>query len=161
MAEVKTKFVFIESKYAQMILNRADKRSIKYFLNRLNGFLEADDMRIGQFGRTLARFEKRFDFKIGVIDFKYYDEQRLMKVRKKMLQQEKIQNFGYMRNLAKLERICLNYIELRKFFNFEKSVFLYEENYLLYCHCGNSKNEGQIKPWLSLDDRSVELRIRE
>jgi hypothetical protein len=143
-----------------MKLTKADKRRIKYYLHRLNGFLETNEMHIGQFGRTLERFEKRFNFKIGVIDFKYYDEQRLMKVRKKMLQQEKIQNFGYMRNLAKLERICLNYIELRKLFNFEKSVFLYEENYLLYCHCGNSKNDWQIMPWIWLDERSVELKIR-
>ena len=104
-----------------MILTKADKRSIKYFLHRLNGFLEVDEFRIGQFGRTLKRFEKRFTFKIGIIDFKYYDEHRLMKVRKKMLQQEKIQNFGYMRNLARLERICLNYIELRELFNIKKS----------------------------------------
>jgi hypothetical protein len=143
-----------------MKLTKADKRRIKYYLHRLNGFLETNEMHIGQFGRTLERFEKRFNFKIGVIDFKYYDEQWLMKVRKKMLQQEKIQNFGYMRNLAKLERICLNYIELRKLFNFEKSVFLYEENYLLYCHCGNSKNDWQIMPWIWLDERSVELKIR-
>jgi hypothetical protein len=144
-----------------MTMTKADKQSIKYFLHRLNGFLEADDMRIGQFGRTLARFEKRFSFKIGLIDFKYYDEKRLMKVRKKILKQERIQNYGYIRNLAKLERICLNYIELRKLFNFEKSVFLYEENYLLYCHCGNSKNDWQIKPWIWLDERYVELKIKE
>lgn len=144
-----------------MILTRADKRSIKYFLNRLNGFLEADHLNIGEFGRTIRRFEKRFDPKIGVIDFKYFDEKRLMKVRKKMLKQERLQNFGYLRNLRKLELICLNYIELRELFSFEKSTFLYDENYLLYCHCGNSKNDWQIMPWLSLDDRSVELRIRE
>jgi hypothetical protein len=143
-----------------MTLTSADKRSINYFLRRLNGFLEADEFRIGKFGKTLTRFEKRFNFKIGVIDFKYYDEQRLMKVSKKMLKQERIQNFGYMRNLAKLERICLNYIELRKLFNFEKSVFLYEENYLLYCYCGTSKNDLKLLLWMSLDERYVELKIR-
>jgi hypothetical protein len=143
-----------------MNLTSSDKRSINYFLRRLNGFLVADEMRIGKFGRTLTRFEKRFSFKIGLIDFKYYDEKRLMKVRKKMLKQEKIQNFGYMRNLAKLERTCLNYIELRKLFNFEKSVFLYEENYLLYCYCGNSRNDLNLLLWISLDERYVELKIR-
>lgn len=160
MAEVKTIFVFIESKYVQMILSRADKRSIKYFLNRLNGFLEADDMRIGRFGRTLERFEKRFDFKIGVIDFKYYDEQRLMKVRKKIFQHGKLHNFGYQRNLRKLEHACISYIELRKLFNFEKSVFLYDENYLLYCHCGTTKNEREIWLWISLDERYVKMNIK-
>jgi hypothetical protein len=83
-----------------------------------------------------------------------------MKVRKKMLQQEKIQNFGYMRNLAKLERICLKYIELRKLFNFEKSVFLFEENYLLFCYCGTSKNDLKLLLWMSLDERYVELKIK-
>ncbi len=143
-----------------MTLTKADKRSLKYFLNRLNGFLEADQLQIGDFGRTLKRFEKRFDPKVGVIDFKYFDEQRLMKVRKKMIKQERLQNFGYLQNLSKLEQICLNYIELRKFFNFEKSVFLFEENYLLYCYCGTSYNDRQIMLWISLDERYVELKIK-
>jgi len=143
-----------------MELTRADKKSIKYFLMKLNGYLEADQFDIEKFSRTLKRFEKRFEPKVGVIDFKYFNEKRLMKVRKQMLQQEKIQNFGYMCNLAKLERICLNYIELRELFSFEKSVFLYEENYLLYCYCGNSKNDEKIMPWIWLDERYVELRIK-
>ncbi len=143
-----------------MTLSRADQRSIKYFLKKLNSFLDTREFEIGKFVQTLQRFEKRLNFKIGIIDFKYYNEQRLMKVRKKILKLEKIQNFGYFRNLRKLERICLAHIELRKHFNFEKSTFLYEDNYLIYCHCGNSKNDGLIKPWLSLDDSSVELRIK-
>ena len=143
-----------------MTINRRDKRSIKYFLKKLNGFLDTKEFVIDKFGKTLTRFEKRFDTKIGVIDFKYYDEQRLMKVRKKMLKQERIQNFGYLRNLSKLERICLNHIELRKLFNFEKSTFLYEENYLLFCQCGTYRNDCEILLWLLLDERFVELKIR-
>lgn len=160
MAEVKTNFVFIESKYVQMILTRADKKSIKYFLLKLNGYLETDQFDIEKYSRTLKRFEKRFEPKIGVIDFKYFDEKRLVKVRKQMLQQEKIHNFGYMRNMAKLERICLNYTELRELFSFEKSTFLIEENYLLYCHSGNSKNEREIWLWISLDERYVKMNIK-
>ena len=133
---------------------------MKYFLKKLNSFLDTKEFEIGKFGQTLNRFEKRFDFKIGIIDFKYYGEQRLMKVRKKMLKQERIQNFGYLRNLSKLERICLNHIELRKLFNFEKSTFLYEENYLLFCQCGNYRNDREILLWLLLDVRYVELKIR-
>lgn len=143
-----------------MILSRADKRSLKYFLNKLNSFLDTKEFEIGKFGQTLKRFEKRFDPKIGVIDFKYYDERRLMKVRKKMLKQERIQNFGYLRNLRRLERICLNYIELRKLFSFEKSMFLYEENYLLFCHCGTSKNDLELLLWISMDERYVGLNIK-
>lgn len=143
-----------------MTINRLDKRSIKYFLKKLNSFLDTKDFEIDKFGKTLTRFEKRFDTKIGVIDFKYYDEQRLMKVRKKMLKQERIQNFGYLRNLSRLERICLNYIELRKLFSFEKSMFLYEENYLLFCYCGTSKNDLELLLWISMDERYVRLNIK-
>jgi len=143
-----------------MILTRADKRSIKYFIKKLNSFLDTREFEIGKFGQTLKRFEKRFNFKIGIIDFKYYDERRLMKVRKKMFKQERLQNFGYIRNLRKLELICLNYIELRELFSFEKSVFLYEENYLLFCQCGTYRNDREILLWLLLDERFVELKIR-
>ena len=143
-----------------MTINRLDIRSIRYFIKKFNSFLDTKEFEIGKFGQTLKRFEKRFDFKIGIIDFKYYDEQRLMKVRKKMLKQERIQNFGYLRNLSKLERICLNYIELRTLFNFEKSTFLYEENYLLFCQCGTYRNDSKILLWLLLDERYVELKIR-
>lgn len=144
----------------KMKLTKDDKRSIKYFLKKLNSFLDTKEFEIGKFGQTLKRFEKRFDFKIGIIDFKYYDERRLMKVRKKMLKQERIQNFGYLRNLSKLERICLNYIELRTLFNFEKSIFLYEENHLLFCQCGNYRNDSEILLWLLLDERYVQMNIK-
>jgi hypothetical protein len=143
-----------------MTYSEADKKSINYFLKRLNGFLEAEYLQMAVFDRTLQRFVKRFNPKIGLIDFKYFDEQRLMKVRKKMIKQERLQNFGYLQNLSKLEQICLNYIELRKLFNFEKSVFIYEENYLLYCYCGTSFNDRQIMLWIALDERYVELKIK-
>jgi len=41
--------------------NSADKKSINYFLKKLNGFFEADQFNIGKFGRTLMRFENRFN----------------------------------------------------------------------------------------------------
>ena len=37
-----------------MKLTKENNRSIKYNLHQLNGFLEADEMRIGQFGRPLS-----------------------------------------------------------------------------------------------------------
>lgn len=143
-----------------MTFSRNDKKSIRYFLKRLDGFLEADDLKIAIFDRTLQRFTKRFSPKIAIIDFKYFDERRLKKVRREIEKQERLQNFGYFQNLSKLELICLNYIEIRKLNSLEKSKFLFEDNYLLYCHFGNSRNDRQIITWLSLDDRIVELKIK-
>lgn len=143
-----------------MILNRADKRSIKYFLNRLNSFLEADQLHIGEFGRTLRRFKKRFDPKIGVIDFKYFDEKRLKKARQEKLKGELIKNFQYVRSQRRLERVCQQYLELKSQIGIEKSKFLFEENVLMYCHFGTSKNDLAIMQWILHDDRYVKLNIR-
>jgi|GEM_PF-1765603 len=143
-----------------MTYSRADKKSIRYFLKRLDGFLEADDLKMAAFDRTVQRFAKRFGPKIAIIDFKYFDERRLKKVRREIEKQERLQNFGYLQNLDKLEVICLSYIAIRELAKLEKSKFLFEDNYLLYCHCGNSKNDRQIIIWLSLDDRVVELKIK-
>lgn len=143
-----------------MNYSKNDKKSIRYFLKRLDGLLEADDLKMAIFDRTLQRFAKRFNPKIAIIDFKYFDERRLKKVRREIEKQERLQNFRYLQNLDRLEVICVSYIEIRKLAKLEKSKFLFENNYLLYCHCGNSKNDRQIITWLSLDDRIVELKIK-
>lgn len=143
-----------------MTLSRADKRSIKYFLNRLNGFLITDEMRIDQFGRTLKRFEKRLNPKIGVVDFKYFDENRLKKARQEKLKGELIKNFQYVRSQRRLERVCQQYLELKTQFDIEKSIFLFEENVLLYCHFGTSKNDQAIMQWILHEDGYVKLNIR-
>jgi len=144
-----------------MNYTEADKKSINYFLKRLDGFLEADNLQIAAFDRSLQRFVKRFNPKIGLIDFKYFDEYRLKKVRREIERQERLLNFGYLNNLRNLEQICLNYVEIRQFAKVDKSKFLFENNYLLYCHCGTSKNDIQIIARLSTDDRRVELKFRD
>ena len=143
-----------------MILTKADIRSIKNTLLKLNGFLDAANVDIDRFDRTISRFEKRFDSKIGVIDFEYFDEQRLTKVRRQILKNEKMQNLGYLQNLIRLERLCSSYIELRKLFNFDQSTFLYEDNFLLYCHFGTSKNDPQILRRILQSERYIKLNIK-
>ena len=140
-----------------MVIVRIGKQ---YFLKKLNSFLDTREFEIGKFGRTLKRFEKRFNFKIGVIDFKYYDEKRLMKVRKKILKLEKIINFGYFRSQRRLELVCQQYLELKAQLDIDKSNFLFEENVLMYCHFGTSKNDQAIMQWILHEDRYVKLNIR-
>jgi len=144
-----------------MTYSEADKKSMKYFLKRLDGFLETDGLKIPAFDQTLQRLVKRFDPKIGIIDFKYFDERRLKKVRREIERQEQLQNFGYLNNLRNLEQICLNYIELQKLIKLEKSTFLFEENYLLFYYCGTSKNEVEIRISFTLDERYDELKIKD
>lgn len=143
-----------------MTYSETDKKSLKYFLKRLNGFLDADNLQVTAFDRTLQRFVKRFHPKIGLIDFKYFDEYRLKKVRREIEKQERLQNFGYLNNLDKLEMICLNYIELQKLIKLEKSIFFFEEGYLMLCYFGTSKSDRQIMQRLLKNERYVELRIR-
>ncbi|HZL09520.1 MAG TPA: hypothetical protein VFC65_05950 [Prolixibacteraceae bacterium] len=140
--------------------NSADKKSINYFLMKLNGFLEADQFDIGKFGNTLMRFEKRFNPIIGIIDFNYFDERRLNKAHRGKQKGEQIQNFQYARSQRYLERVCQQHVELKTLIGIEKSIFLFEENFLLFCHFRTSKNDREILQWIFLDERYVKLNIR-
>jgi hypothetical protein len=160
MAEVKFNFALIGIENKSMTTTRADQRSIKYFLKKLNSFLDNKEFDIGKFGRTLKRFEKRFNFKIGVIDFKYFDENRLKNAQREKLKGDLIKNFQYFRSQRRLERVCQQYLELKTQFDIDKSIFMFEENVLMYCHFGTSKNDPAIMQWILHDERYVKLNIR-
>src|SRR5665648_1244969 len=83
-----------------------------------------------KFRRTLMRFENRFNPWIGIIDFNYFDEKRLKDARRGKQKGEQIQNFQYARSQRYLERVCQQYVELKTLFGIEKSIFLFEENFL-------------------------------
>ena len=143
-----------------MILNSADKKSVNYFLKKMNGYLEADQLDLGKFSRTLKRFEKRFNPKIGVVDFKYFDENRLKKARRERLKAEKFGSHQFARTQRRLERVCQQYLVLKTQYGIDKSKFIYEEKFLLYCHCGTSKNDAVIMQRILYEDRYVKMNIR-
>src|SRR5665648_32177 len=113
-----------------------------------------------KFRRTLMRFENRFNPWIGIIDFNYFDEKRLKDARRGKQKGEQIQNFQYARSQRYLERVCQQYVELKTLFGIEKSIFLFEENFLMFCHFGTSKNDREILQWIFLDERYVKLNVR-
>lgn len=143
-----------------MILNRADKRSVNYFLKKLNGYLEADQLNSNKFSQTLNRFEKRFNPKIGIVDFKYFDENRLKKARREKLKAEQFGSHQFARTQRRLERVCQQYLVLKAQYGIETSKFIYEEKFLLFCHCGTSKNDVFVMQWILYEDRYVKMNIR-
>ncbi|HZL09721.1 MAG TPA: hypothetical protein VFC65_06970 [Prolixibacteraceae bacterium] len=106
------------------------------------------------------RFENRFNPRIGIIDFNYFDERRLKKARQGKQKGERIQNFQYARSQRYLERVCQQHVELKMLLGIEKSIFLFEENFLLFCHFGTSKNEPLIIPYILRDENYSKLNIK-
>lgn len=143
-----------------MNLSKADRISLIYFLSRLNGFLESESFNNVKFSRTLNRLKKRFNPQIGIIDFYFFNEQRHKKARREKLRGEQFQSFGYVRNQRIVEQVCERHIELKSLLQIEKSTFLYEENILMFCHLGSSRNDLIITQVLGRDEMYVKMSIR-
>lgn len=135
---------------------------MNYLLGRLNGYLNAAQADRRKFDRTLNRLKTRFDCKIGLIDFKFFDERRLKKARREKLKGEYIRDFKYAINQRYLGNVCRQYIDFKSRFDVKTSMFLFDEsgNILLFCHFGTSKNDPLLMQWILWDERYVKLNIR-
>lgn len=128
--------------------------------SKLNELLETDSFDEQQFDLLVKSLKEQFNAKIGLIDFKYFNERRQYNAHKEKLKGVQSQNFEYCANQRILERICQKHIELKKLFGIKKSMFLFEKNFLLFCHCGTSKNDEVIMQYLMEDERYMKLNIK-
>lgn len=138
----------------------SETNKLENILSKLNAFLKDDHWDENQFDHAIKELKEQFNPKIGLIDFKYFDERRLKKALIEKRKAEQAQNFEYTCNQLYLECVCEKYIELKQQFSIYKSMFLYEKNILLYCHYGTSKNDSQIMPYIIRDENYIKLNIK-
>ena len=61
----------------------------------------------------------------------------------------KLKDFERAAEFREMEKECLNYIQLKREFNIEKSIFYYEKDYLFYFCLGTAKNDKIVKDSLN------------
>ena len=118
---------------------------VKQIVEEINKALFDVNIDEGQFGNLLEKMVEKEKIKIKILDFEYYNEERLQHATKEKIEGVKSQNFEWAASWRDKEKKILKYIELRKEFNVDKSMFHFEEGFLLYLYLGTAKNDKLIK----------------
>jgi len=116
----------------------------------LNNFLVSEQFDIEAFDAFFLALKQNTSFKIKLIDFEYYNEQRLEEAKKEKISSVQYQNWERAASNRDLELLCQKFIDIRNQFNIEKSSFLYEEDYLLYLFLGTARNDKRVREYLKL-----------
>ena len=137
-----------------------DVNALESILLSLNNLLEDNNLSKTKWDRIVKKLKKLCDPKFGLVDFKYFDEKRLKKAGLQRQKGIRLRNFEYACNQLYLEWVCQKYIELRKLIDIGRSRFIFEKNFLIFCHYGTSPNDAQIITYILKEDRYLKLNIK-
>jgi hypothetical protein len=85
---------------------------------------------------------------IMLIDFEYYNDDRLTILKKKKSESIEKQDFEAASVYRDLEAECQEYIDIKEEYNITESMFYYEKEYLFYFYFGTAKNDKKVKQYL-------------
>ncbi len=122
---------------------------MKNHVEKLNQALHADNFDSSAFKNQLHFITEQQKVRLRVLDFEYFNEQRLSHVTKKKLEAIKAWDFEAAALWRDKERKVLEYIEIRKELNIQKSGFHYDKGYLFYSHLGTARNDKEVIKALS------------
>jgi len=117
-------------------------------INELNSFLESDSFDIEEFDKLYQSLKLNNTFKIKLIDFDYYNEERLEEAKKEKIICVQLQNFERAASNRDLELECQKYVDIKSEYKIEKSAFHYEHKYLMYFYLGTAKNDKLVREYL-------------
>jgi hypothetical protein len=112
---------------------------------KMNKMLESDSFNRKEFDILFDSLKKLHNKKFKLLDFKYYNESRLKRIKKEKLSCIKNQDFEAAAKLRDLEKECRSYISIRTEYKIEKSYFYLEQNYIYYFYLGTSRNDKKLQ----------------
>jgi type 1 glutamine amidotransferase len=122
---------------------------MKNHVEKLNQALHADNFDVDALRNLLLFITEQEKVRLRVLDFEYFNEQRLSHVTKKKLEAIKAWDFESAALWRDKERKVLEYMEIRKELNIQQSGFHYDKGYLFYSHLGTAKNDNEVIKILS------------
>ena len=125
--------------------------SAETIVSKLNEMLDADHFDQKLFDTILKSLKDLCNPSVKLLDFKYYNEKLLRKLKKEKIRLVSIQDFENAAKIRDKEKECRGYIEIRTEYKIEKSIFYFDQNYLLFFHIGNGRNDRKIKRYLKLN----------
>ncbi len=117
---------------------------MKNHVEKLNQALHADNFDADAFKNLLHSIIEQEKVRLRVLDFEYFNEKRLAHVAKKKLEAIRAWELESAALWRDKERKVLEYIEIRKELNIQKSGFHYDKGYLFYSHLGTAKNDNEV-----------------
>jgi xanthine dehydrogenase molybdopterin-binding subunit B len=137
--------------------------TLNFIAAKLNKMLEIEQFDDEMFGFYIALLKEKYNFEIQLIDFEFYNEERLQQAQTEKKKGLEFRDFEYTANCMELEKICLKCLEYKAEWKIDKSVFLPNPGrnilnslipvYFYYCHCGTAKNDGLVKKLIELEVR--------
>jgi len=125
---------------------------------KLNELLVAEQFNREEFESILRSFEEQFKPNILILDFEYYNEDRLESARSNKMTKLKLQDFEATAKFRKMEKECMIYIEIKTEFKIKKSTFFYVNDYLFYSYLGTAKNDKTVRVLIS---STIDKRLNE
>lgn len=123
--------------------------TIEDLVLELNRTLKEDGYIKKKAAELIELAKNKFNVKIKMLDFAYYNELTQMCAKDEKLKSVKAQNFEYAALQRELEKKCEQFIELRKQLKVKKtSFFYYEEEFLFFFYNGKTDNDRIIKELL-------------
>ncbi len=120
-------------------------------INELNSFLELDSFDIEQFDKFFQPIKTNKTFKFKLIDFEYYCEktQEEAKREKKICITQIL--FEKAQSYYNIEKECERYIDFKREYNIDVSLFYCQQDYLWYFYFGTSKNDKFLREYFNND----------
>jgi hypothetical protein len=129
--------------------------TLEFIIVKLNKMLEAEQFDDEMFELYIALLKEKYNFEIQLIDFEFYNEEKLREAQTEKRKGLELQDFEYTANYRELEKICLKCLDYKAQWNIEKSIFINRPdsnsrivpalNHIFYCHFGSALNDSQVK----------------
>jgi hypothetical protein len=129
--------------------------SLEFIVARLNEILETEQFEKEQFDFYLKTLEEKYFCVIKIIDFEFYNEEKLHEAQIEKKKGVELQNFEYAANCRDLEKMCLKCLETKAEWKIDKSAFIIQTvvnsrivpalNQLFYCHFASALNDSLVK----------------
>lgn len=122
--------------------------SIENAIIKLNELITDSNSNPVEIIHNLLSIKQKYEIRFKILDFGYYNELLLNKSQTEKVKAIKVQNFEKAAAQRDLEAKCQKYIDIKRKYNINKSIFIYQDNILLFLYFGTSNTEKKAKEYL-------------
>jgi hypothetical protein len=102
-----------------------------------------------RFDKLLNELKELENPKIVLIDFEYYNCEKLKFYYDKKLEFITIQDFEAAARYYTLEKECQEYLDIKEGYGIKKSMFFFEKEFLFYFYLGTTKIDNKVKEYIT------------
>ena len=119
--------------------------TIKETILQLNTHLENKDLNKKHLVDLLLILKDQFGLQFRFLDFEYYNEERKGRARTEKNRNVQSKNYDKAAFFRNFEKVCQDYMEVKKDYEIKKSMFHCEDGCLFYFYLGETKTTEEAK----------------